>query len=134
MSGLGQDLFLWAATAWLHGLCLFALVWIIQALGLLRNPALAQTAWRAVVVAPLLSAALQVFVLHGAPIRLTLPAPSPVSAAQGAPAPAPGPETIAVTAVAAAAPAPKLSELLLARAAPAIGWACSGPTGAARRR
>ena len=124
MSGLGQELFLWAATAWLHGLCLFALVWIVQALGLLKNPALAQTAWRAVVVAPLLSAAMQVFVLHGAPVRLTLPltppAHQPASIVEAAVAPSAVTTPVAAP---AAASAPKLSELLLTRAVPAIGWA-----------
>jgi beta-lactamase regulating signal transducer with metallopeptidase domain len=133
MSALGQSLFLWAATAWLHGLCLFALVWIIQTLGVLKSPALAQTAWRAVIVAPIISAALQVFVLHGAPIRLTLPSPQPERSLQAATGAAALPWTAPASAAGqtpaarppvrqATEPAPRLSELLLARAAPAVGW------------
>ena len=53
MSGVGEILFQWIATAWLHGLCLFALVWIAVRLGLRRAPALEQTAWRVVLTAPL---------------------------------------------------------------------------------
>ncbi|MBX7250162.1 MAG: hypothetical protein K1X35_14095, partial [Caulobacteraceae bacterium] len=129
MSGVGEILFQWIATAWLHGLCLFALVWIAVRLGLRRAPALEQTAWRVVLTAPLLSAALQVFALQGglAPVRLerTEPVAATVKAALAARAPA---------ASDLAPPAPPLSSVLGRNALPAIGFAWLGLLGVASLR
>lgn len=72
---LGAHLFAWSATALVHGLILFTLVWAAERLGLLRRPGLRQTAWRTVLLVPLLSAALQVFVLGGSPITRHLLTP-----------------------------------------------------------
>lgn len=73
--GLGAHLFAWSATALVHGLILFALVWAAERLGLLRRSGVLQTAWRTVLLVPLLSAALQVFVLGGSPVSRQLLAP-----------------------------------------------------------
>jgi len=79
MNSLTQDLsaalFAWSATGLIHGLVLFALVWGAERVGLLRPPGLRQTAWRMVLLVPLLSAGLQVFALGGSPISRQFLAP-----------------------------------------------------------
>lgn len=117
MSHWGLEIFAWGATAWIHGLALFALVWIVQALGLLKSPGLAQTAWRTVLLAPVLSAALQVFVLGGSPLSLEVTAPN------AAPA-----RAAALSTAAPAAAARELSVVrfeaadLLPQVPAALGW------------
>jgi beta-lactamase regulating signal transducer with metallopeptidase domain len=112
---LGAQMFAWSATALTHGLALFALVWAAERLELLRRPGTRQTAWRIVLLVPLISAALQVFVLGGSPISqlMALHAPA-IQAAQSHA----GAALAAPVAVPAAIP-----ENLLYQGASLIGWA-----------
>ncbi len=104
MTDVGSSLFAWFATAWLHGAALFVLIWGAERLGLLRRPLMRQTAWRAVLLAPLLSAALQVFVLGGSPIgRETLTLATPATPSVTADARAAAPPAVAMVAPAQSA-------------------------------
>jgi beta-lactamase regulating signal transducer with metallopeptidase domain len=140
MADAGAHVFAWLATAWLHGLALFAAVWAAERLGALKSLALRETAWRAVLLVPVLSAALQVFALDGSPTarRTIAPAPAQATAALVAAAPAQAP-TAPVPAAAAPAPAPAPAPVAaasldvgaalapVARKAPAaLGWTWAG--------
>jgi len=85
MTEFGTLAFAWLATAWLHGLFLFAAAWTAERLGLLKSGGLRQTAWRGVLLVPLVTAALQLGAFGGSPTLRQDLAPAPVAAARGVP-------------------------------------------------
>jgi hypothetical protein len=128
MIELGSKLFAWFATAWLWGLALFALAWIAERSGLLRDAAWKRAAWSAVLVAPLAAAAVHVFVIGGALIGDDAVV-APPAAVAAAPTRSAEPQAVTVapatvsTVVASASVAP--SWTAIARQAPAwlgFGW------------
>ena len=124
MAEAGAHVFAWLATAWLHGLALFAVVWAAERLGALKSLALRETAWRAVLLVPLLSAALQVFALDGSPTARSTIAPAPAAAA-AAPA-----HVAAAPAPAAAAPVAPVAAASLDVGAVLAPVGAQGPGGA----
>jgi beta-lactamase regulating signal transducer with metallopeptidase domain len=130
MAEAGAHLFAWLATAWLHGLALFAAVWAAERLGALKSLALRETAWRAVLIVPVLSAALQVFALDGSPTARSTIGAAPAIVAAAAPAPSMGaPAAAAATAAPVAAASLDVGSVLapLVRQAPdALGYAWLG--------
>jgi bla regulator protein blaR1 len=127
MSDLGAQVFAWGITAWVHGIVLFVIAWSAERMGLLTHAAVRQTAWRSVLLAPMFSAALQLFVLGG-PLAglqsLVLPAPpstATVRAAASPPLTAEPPTAPAGTS--AEPPARARLAVALGRAPIILGWA-----------
>lgn len=119
MADFGAQLFLLALTAWVQGVILFAVVWAAERTGLLRSPGLRQLAWRAVLVIPLLSAAVQVFATGGPMTGAQLLPAAPAAASAAATA-------IAAAPVAAAPAAPDVSAnfaAIFAQVRVVLGWA-----------
>lgn len=85
MRDAGVVMFSLFTTAWLHAVALFVLVWVVERVQLLREPALREAAWRAVLIVPLISASLQVFALGGSFIgrQILMPAQMPEQVAAG---------------------------------------------------
>jgi len=87
MTEVGTVAFAWFATAWLHGLALFVLAFGAEKSGLAKAAGLRQALWRAVLLAPLLTAAAQLFAMGGSPtfsadLTATAPAPAVEAAAR----------------------------------------------------
>ncbi len=90
MNELGLWLAAYVGTAWLHGVMAFAAVWMAIRARVLVAPSSREAAWRVVVIAPLLTAALQLaigeaslaprFALSTSPADASI-APEPVSSA-----------------------------------------------------
>jgi beta-lactamase regulating signal transducer with metallopeptidase domain len=127
ITGWGAHLFAWFATALVHGLMLFAAVWGAERVGLLTRPGARQIAWRAVLLAPLFSAALQVFVLGGSPVAHPVMKPNAEAAAPVAvtPVAVATPSSVAAEAIApvAAAPTPLITARGLFITSAVAGWA-----------
>lgn len=87
MTETGLWLLSWWITAWLHALILLGAVWLAERNGWLRSPALRQASWRLALLAPLLTASLQLAADRmpwGARLALVAPAAqAPGAAAPG---------------------------------------------------